>query len=60
MRLFDSIFSRKVTPDIPRRNPQVSAEAGAIDGKPVIMSDPEQPISSSSNRPPVIFENGIR
>lgn len=59
MSFFDSIFSRRVTPDVSRRNPQVSTEAVGIDGKPVVMADPDRPITTSSNRPPVIFENGM-
>jgi hypothetical protein len=60
MSLFDAIFSRRVTPDVSINDRRVSAEVDAIDGKPVIMADSNRSVPSSSGRPPVIFENGIR
>lgn len=58
MSFFDSLFSGRVTPDTRTRERVVSQDISTLDGKDVIMADPDTPLPAPAARPPIVFANG--
>ena len=60
MRLFDTLFGTAADSDGRIRNQTLPMRNSIPNDKEVITVDPGDPLPDSSNRPPIIFENGLK